>query len=111
MENNKLIADFMSWPIHEGFSYITPFSQCYLSTGAGICETTIFRFEELLFNKSWDWIIPVVKKIHVVEQPHLFDNEAIDVIDDVDEALSHLNLDDIYKAIVEFIKWYNKKEH
>ena len=66
------------------------------------------------YQKSWDWLMPVVEKI-----------EAIDVDDlilEIRYKLCHIEYDEfgirnfkgetkieaVYKAIIEFIKWYNK---
>ena len=56
---------------------------------------------ELKYHKSWDWLMPVVEKI---EQVH----------EGVPQELIKLSLfstiDEVYNAIIEFIKWYNKNK-
>ena len=60
------------------------------------------------FHKSWDWIMPVIKKIRGIVNEELtideFDNNRY-----LENRLSPYNYDikSINKAVVEFIKWYN----
>lgn len=56
------------------------------------------------FHCSWDWLVPVIKKIgEVVDTNHRWDEVGIS---------QNLNpytydIDSIYKAVIEFIKSYN----
>jgi hypothetical protein len=66
--------------------------------------TTDNTFDELLFNKSWDWLMPVVAKI-------TRDEEFID--DDFRESVLDVvgfgRIDDTYRVVVEFIEMYNQQ--
>ena len=83
MKNNKLIAEFMG-------------EQPRSILGQG----KIYKD----YSKSWDWLMPVVQKIMDVS---FFNGEPEDfyVVRDCIPEIS-----DTYKAVVEFIKLYNKDE-
>lgn len=93
MEENKLIAEFMGL-IESSIDkkYWTE------KTKEGIGKGELV---ELKYHKSWDWLMPVVEKI---EQVH----------EGVPQELIKLSLfstiDEVYNAIIEFIKWYNKNK-
>lgn len=113
IEQNKLIAEFMGAKMRKnGYFY----DGITFSTGWNTC-----RPENMKYHDSWDWLMPVVEKIHglgwlptltfggryrsysraVFHNPNnreLFDREAETMI----EAT--------YKAIVQFIQWYNENK-
>lgn len=64
------------------------------------------RNEKLLFDNSWDWLIPVIQKIDVVI---LAENIKCSngLYDKINTAMSSLKLQPTYNAVVEFIKQYN----
>ena len=51
------------------------------------------------FYTSWDWLMPVVQKCYKIDDEEGFDNLV--------DAVSTLDIDGTYKAVVEFIKQYN----
>jgi hypothetical protein len=89
-ENNKLIAEFMGVNLIEG--------------------------QEGEYHTSWDWLMPVVEKIDEVSNDNtLFKieyNRAF--IEDIEnyhlliDVMANSRLEATYKAVVEFIKQYNK---
>ena len=91
-ENNKLIAEFMELEASPKYNpkeyYIKEYNsgEWYLP-------------EEMQYHTSWDWLMPVVDKI---EQVH----------EGVPKQLINLSLfstrQEIYQAVVEFIKEFNK---
>ena len=89
MKDNKLIAEFMGFHRTE---------KGYIVGGLG--NGTFGFAEELMFHTSWDWLKPVVDKIEQV-------NEG------VPEQMLHVSLystiDEVYEAVVEFIKTYNNE--
>ena len=94
MKENKLIAEFMGFkqphPEYPNTSY------WYKELPNGRLETLAI----LNYHISWDWLIPVVQKIEQVN-------------DGVPSELWDVSLysyqEEIYDAVVEFIKEYNKE--
>ena len=114
-ENNKLIAEFMGWKNNNG-NYYLPDEIDFIK----LIETTIesnwceileeqdtCRLEEMKFHSSWDWLMPVVEKClttHEVQEGKDWDYHYSQLHDD----LWSINIETTYKAVVEFIKWYNE---
>ena len=122
-ENNKLITEFMGWKIalgtkdeysttHAITKYIdTPlFSHNYNDKELSV--ETEHRLDKMLFDSSWDWLMPVVVKCFNVYDDayntNVFnsDNQQFNLND----ALLLTNIDALYNAVIEFIKWYNKNK-
>ena len=85
MKSNKLIAEFMGLQFHKG-EYYRPL----YNSGDWIPEN------ELEYHESWDWLMPVVHKIKEED----LDFDVLEI---------GLPIHDVYEAVVEFIKEYNKK--
>ena len=83
MKSNKLIAEFMGVNVGEYTSYPEESPTQYTAT-------------DLEYDTSWDWLMPVVHKIKEED----LDFDALEI---------GLPIHDVYKAVVEFIKEYNKK--
>lgn len=110
IEGNKLIAEFMGW-VKSPYSNLP--NKVYspdLSEGKHI--------ECFKYFQSWDELMPVVEKIEsldfgfaIVQKNHIlisknfekFRNETY--VDIYEEKLSKIQA--TWKAIIEFIKWYN----
>lgn len=91
--NNKLIAEFMQIPKCKRCENCGAYQY-----GAGI----IFHPKEMLYNSSWDWIMPVCKKIcKTTPYNSYLAIETMTVFADIE---------DVYKAVVEFIEWHNKPD-
>lgn len=134
---NKLIAEFMgfvSTNTEEVWDTI-PYCDKLEDLTIGIpCSVPIT--EELYFNKSWDWLMPVVEKISALYFDVIIYSDAcrIDTWEDsipVDALVlidkfekeiyiatyykstskigANTLIEAVYKAIVEFIEWYNKQ--
>lgn len=115
-EGNKLIAEFMELPIHDGVS---------------IAKTPLMLYEfnynlhstsELKFHTSWDWLMPVVDKIEgnvdyevdiangicTISAPDKHQKDTFtNVIACVCFPEAKSKIEAVYKAVIEFIKWYN----
>jgi hypothetical protein len=87
MENNKLIAEFMQWKkVNAGLiGYETPHS------------VALIKPSDMLFHTSWDWLMPVARKIE--EQNELIAAHILST-----------DIDVTYKGVVKFIKKYNQKK-
>jgi len=59
---------------------------------------------KLLYDISWDWLMPVVSKCFDYGE---LDNEFRDQI--IASLSGVIDIDDTYKAVLEFIKWYNQQ--
>lgn len=63
----------------------------------------------LKFHYSWDWLMPVVRKIvtdyEFNNKNELQDNEYRENIMDI---VPFANIEDTYDAVILFIKWYNE---
>ena len=62
MKENKLIAEFMGFTYEKNIGWYDNdmlMSQNVYDNQDGNC------FDELLFDKSWDWLMPVVEKSRI----------------------------------------------
>lgn len=111
-ENNKLIAEFM------GLEYTKPYFKVedeslmvVTEVKNGVISSMGYMFEptELKYHTSWDWLMPVVSKILDItfseEEKETSDSEHFYKIRD---CIPNINY--TYKAVVEFIKLYNKNK-
>lgn len=87
-ENNKLIAEFMGGK----------------RTVNGT-EYAVTVDSETEFNKSWDLLIPAVRKC---KENQVFGSGLL--ITDINHALINLNREQVYNAVTQFIVWYNSAE-
>ena len=74
-------------------------------------ETGCARTSELYFHSSWDWLMPVVRKI--VELCCNSDNDDLFMSDHYTSILDTIPIaiiEDAYKVVVEFIEWYNAQQ-
>jgi hypothetical protein len=98
MESNRLIAEFMGWNIQNPTTIPTNLHLSNLELDNG-------EVMELKFNTSWDWLMPVVKRIvSDVEFDVGYENEYREHLMDV---VPFANIEDVYEAVVEFIKNQN----
>lgn len=93
-ENNKLIADFMS--VEK--SYVD-------NLGTQMYKNPLDKREDICgfkYHESWDWLMPVVSKCYEINIP----NDS-NLHGDISCELLECDLEETYKAVVEFIDWYN----
>jgi len=64
-------------------------------------DSTRLHGLHLQYHTSWDWLMPVAEKIY---KERGLDDEIILMIRD---SVAELNIESMYKTIVEFIKQYN----
>ncbi len=61
------------------------------------------------FHSSWDWLMPVVAKINeLIDTDGHSRGKAFVTISNSHDALVSANIKKVFKAVVEFIKWYNE---
>lgn len=92
MENNKLIAEFMGLEIRES-------KHKYITTYYVVIDDMPNDLQDLKYQESWDWLMPVIDKCY---QEHMSKHIA--------EAVMTCNIDEAYKAVIEFIKWHNESK-
>ena len=98
MENNKLIAEFMgdTLPLNTGMM--------------GLSEADVQDLENLKYDTSWDWLMPVVQKCYeteVVVQP-VVEGGCSGLITFPLIGLPYM--EPTYNAVVKFIKEYNDRQ-
>ena len=103
MKNNKLIAEFMGIESDNakmrGHLYECPVTAEYVST--------------LEYQTSWDWLIPVMKKIDSYVNEEMSFAEFDDYRNKyrfIADISIHNDISDVYNQVVEFIKSYNKEK-
>jgi hypothetical protein len=119
IENNKLMAEFMGY-INNGDSE-------FLIHPETNYDHSINDKDWFLYHKSWDWLMPVVEKISTLCLTisvhgngctifHYFENgrpkaETIKVYTG-EAGIKNVRTpkEATYKAVVEFIKWYNENK-
>ena len=106
MKENKLIAEFMGFPkqsdvVDERTTayYIGDLIKANNENNQN--EDDVFHPEDMLFDSSWDWLMPVVQKIKDIPTYEGYD--SIDFVLNCD-----LTIENLYDSVVEFINEYNK---
>lgn len=112
LEGNKLIAVFMGWSqqldVEERW-YGAWFDQ----HGVRKAWHEFQGYEPLLFNESWDWLMPVLERIRVkgykweIGMSPISSQYHYCKIWSVGTIGGRSPLDAVYSAVLEFIKWYN----
>ena len=91
MKDNKIIAEFMGMehcyrPYDDGFMEVKENDSCV-------------ELEDLQYHTSWDWLMPVAEKcLTTGDRKHYV----------INDALLTCNIEEVYKAVVEFINEHNK---
>ena len=63
----------------------------------GLNEQHFFLPEEMLFKKSWDWLMPVVMKCFDINAPDVYHHK-------LNDALLETNIDSLYRSVIEIIE-------
>jgi hypothetical protein len=96
-ENNKVIAEFMGMkPINKNES-----------NGIWNCTIKAHGFnivQHLSFHSDWNWLMEVVEKIERVGKTEFKFSVEFEKV-----KLSS-NIESVYNACIEFIKWYNENK-
>jgi len=105
---NKIIAEFMgvkTIAMDELYSILRQ------NRENGFIHTPqAYTIEELKYHKSWDWLIPVIKKIDAYANEEMSFNEFNEYRDKyvfIHDLSVHNDIKDIYNQVVEFIKNQN----
>ena len=108
MENNKLIAEFMGAnPFRESeteYSYeMWGLLECLEE---GDHEKHFYLPNEMKFNESWDWLMPVHRKCMFT--PNFSGDDQLRTL--LIDAVIDADINRLYQAVVEFIKQYNDEQ-
>jgi len=125
--DNELIAEFMGLRVYKISS-----GNCYgvLANGKPAKHPTKRHESHLRYSSSWDWLMPVVEKIESIGYATKIRYEAFTQGEEMgyhDIEIFTLNenngylrvaccteripkIQAVYKAVVEFIKWYNTQK-
>lgn len=100
VEGNKIICRFMSES-----------KEPYNGTGDFITyngidsEADYFDYTEMKYHTSWDWLMPVVKKILAT------DTGTLDVYSlYVEDSLRTADITKVWEACLDFLTWYNQNQ-
>lgn len=96
---NRLIAEFMGIPRCP----ICEEDCCGYQFGAGL----IYKPEEMKYHTSWDWLMPVVEKIRKIEDETDREGKNFKHYQKVLSYPIYTPIETIWKAVVQFITWYN----
>lgn len=92
IDNNKLIAEFDGFKLNNDGDYVRKDN-----------DVNLILISKLMnYHNDWSWLMPVVKKIADT-------GKGGGLTYGLRNALIVANIDQTYKEIVEFIKWYNKE--
>lgn len=115
IESNKLIAEFMGMkPQIANNNYSRPREIFYKSEQKFPNKLTSFCYASfLLYHTSWDWLMPVIRKIGTIffidyEGYGNFDIQYMMGNSELGWHLTLANIDEVYDIVIKFIKWYNK---
>lgn len=102
IDEKKMIAKYMGNDTNEyGDDVFVPKQLMFNSKAE--CMQGIFEFHECEFDNSWDWLMEVVK--------HIYKNFPIGkvyAIQGIVESLKTAEINEVYKEVVLYIKWFNK---
>jgi hypothetical protein len=95
-ESNKMIAEFMGLAPNECGVYQT--------------KRGPYHLENLSYHLSWDWLMPVIRKINEVSKYDDYCKDRLHLQRMLDECINENTIGrlEVYNAVVEFINQYNK---
>ena len=102
IESNKLIAEFMGAKPNKGGEY--DLYGIIEGIEDGEHEQHFFFRSEMKFSTDWNWLMEVVEKCRVESNEEDSHWEAIYY------SLIDLDIDNVYTAVISFIKWYNENK-
>lgn len=142
IKENKLIAEFMGYQYVEVWYYgsddETEWQRKYVKWKDRVGMDSIgeyivnikkykwYRWEEVAYHSSWDWLMPVVEKIESLEYEFAIYGKQFGQFPRKCRTFIYFDLkrhrrlgelyaegktpkEATYKAVIEFIKWHNKK--
>lgn len=102
IEGNKLIAEFMDWSKAEQLEGYCAFNEAVYQ----------YTYDELIFHFSWDWLVPAIKKCQEAFKNVDTFSKNFGVWKDlyirIQIALNDFDIEKVFSAVVEFVKYYNE---
>ena len=129
MENdNRLITEFMGNKVFKAF-WSNPSEEYFVNDEnlPDITNSGSMGLSQLKYHFSWDWLIPVIKKIENIKDNingrfavyiggngctiqstklHLSEKDRIKRY--YSQTYADTKIEAVYQEVVKFIKWYNK---
>jgi len=101
MNDNELIAEFMGGWNKDSHTRKYGINLPHM-------DNQWWDIDELKYDTSWDWLMPVVEKINNLNMlDYNIDRDSQWLHEKVVTTRVNCELKFLYKAVVEFIKWYN----
>ena len=115
LKGNKLIAEFMGIDVKNSVELFIPEHERLVKfkTTNGTFVSAIFKFNELKYHSSWDWLTPVVEKIskELECKFYLYNRYLEEDTNRQDFLIFRMdNVETLWSETVEFIKWYNQNK-
>jgi len=117
-EGNKLIAEFMGGVWDESQYKKGMWGYRFKKHHDFINETNLLvEIANLRYDKSWDWLMPVVEKIRELGCVDIVISIKGSVVISWDDGIAYFkqtsgngrnSIQTTYEAVIEFIKWYNE---
>ncbi len=106
---NPLIAKFMGARVVQAYSDYEGLSglMFYFDKDLSPVMRKNLSMSEIKYHSSFEWLMPVCKKII---PPTGWPLDGIKHQTAVMTTLQYLDLETIYRTVVDFIKWYNKEQ-
>jgi hypothetical protein len=114
--NNMLIAYFMSCLLTKE-NYVTTKGTKHMFPDK---TNTTKHINDLRYNLSWDWLMPVClkakivllefKKVETDEEQEKF-KQVIDLVSNIKAKTMSFEIEPVYEAVIEFINWYNSENN
>jgi len=94
MNDNKLIAEFMG---------MDSFKDSLASLHQGKINLSVDMYEQARYHTSWDWLMPVLKKIKLQVHP-----DSVGMWRKVTQPIGY-DIHEVHQEAVEFIKRYSNE--
>lgn len=69
-------------------------------------------YTQLEYHSSWDWLMPVVKKVR--EKIDLMPHDNLILTGKwfkISGGITHVDIHETFESVIEFIKWHNQNPH
>jgi hypothetical protein len=70
-------------------------------------KKTTMHTSQMKYDRSWDWIIPVCKKLHAINVDIDLADMWSEKLEDVQGAIRFLDIKKLFNKVAETIHWYN----